>query len=149
LELDGKEGSENELDKDQSMRAIGQITREHGHQALYAVEDTGGTIVDVSRNLHMLSVNDVIDSHKHRMNAATTDASKYDLYKRDEIDLTRLVVESRLTEKMHDATRTRYDHDPLFYDFPGPVIFMMALSICNASQSYDIEGAQNKLDEPL
>jgi hypothetical protein len=48
---------------------------------------------------------------------------------------------------MRDAIHTRYDHDPLFYDYPGPVIFMMALSICNASQSYDIEGAQKKLDE--
>jgi hypothetical protein len=81
------------------------------------------------------------------MNTATTDASKYDLYERDEIDLTRLVVESRLTEKMRDAIRTRYHHDPLFYDYPGPVICMMALSICNASQSYDIEGAQKNLDE--
>jgi hypothetical protein len=77
------------------------------------------------------------------MNTAMIDASKYYLYERDEIDLTRLVVESRLTEKMRDAIRTRYDHDPLFYDYHGPVIFMMTLSICNASQSYDIEGAQN------
>jgi hypothetical protein len=127
--------------------SIGQLTREHGHQAFYAVEDTGGIIVDVNQNLHMFSVNDVIDSHKHRMNSVTTDASKCDLYERDEIDLTRLAVESRLTQKMRDAIRTRYDHDPLFYDYPWPVIFMMALAICNASQSYYIEGAQKNLDE--
>jgi hypothetical protein len=48
---------------------------------------------------------------------------------------------------MRDAIRTRYDHDPLFYDYPGPVIFMMALATFNASHVYDIEGAQNKLDE--
>jgi hypothetical protein len=69
------------------------------------------------------------------------------LYERDEIDLTRLVIESRLTEKMRDAIHTRYDHDPRFYDYPGPVIFMMALSICNAPRSYDMEGAQKKLYE--
>jgi hypothetical protein len=147
LELDGKQGSENELDKDHFVRTIFQLTREHGHQAFYAVEDTGGFIADVNQNLHLFSINDVIDCHNNRMNTATTDASKYDLYERDEIDLTRLVVESRLTEKMRDAIRTRYDHDPLFYDYPVPVIFMMALVICNASQSYDIEGAQKKLDE--
>jgi hypothetical protein len=83
LELDGKEGSENELDKDQFVRTIGQLTREHGHQAFYAVEDTGGIIVDFNQNIHLFSVNDVIDSHKHRMNTATTDTSKYDLYERD------------------------------------------------------------------
>jgi hypothetical protein len=81
------------------------------------------------------------------MDATTMDASRYDLYKRDEIDLTRLVVESRLTEKILDEIHTRYNHDPLFYDYPGQAIFMTPLEICNASQSYDIEGAQNKLDE--
>jgi hypothetical protein len=72
LELDGKEGSENEIYKDQFVRTIGQLTRHNGHQAFYAVEDTGGIIVDVNRNLHLFSINDVIDSHKHRMNAAKT-----------------------------------------------------------------------------
>jgi hypothetical protein len=138
LELDGKEGSDNELDKDQSVRTIGQLIREHGHQSFYAVEDTGYIIVDVNQNIYLLSVNDVIDSHKHRMNTTKTDASKYDLYEREEIDLTRLLVKSRLTEKMREAIHTRYDHYPLFYDYPGPVIFMMALAICNSSQSYDI-----------
>jgi hypothetical protein len=76
LELDGKEGSENELDKDQVVRTIGQLTREYGNQALCAVEDTGGIIVNVNRNIHLFSVNDVIDSHEHRMNTATTDAIK-------------------------------------------------------------------------
>jgi hypothetical protein len=57
-----------------------------------------------------------------------------------------LVVESRLTEKIRDAIRTRYDHDPAFCDYPGPVLFMMALDICNVSQSFDIDGAQQKLD---
>jgi hypothetical protein len=93
LELDGKEGNENELDKDKFVRTIGKISREHGNQTLYATEDTIGIIIVVNRNLHLFSVNDVIDSHKHRMDAATTDTSKYDLYERDEIDLTR----SRLT----------------------------------------------------
>jgi hypothetical protein len=34
-----------------------------------------------------------------------------------------------------------------FYDLPGPEIFAMAMDICNASQSFDIEGAQEKFDE--
>jgi hypothetical protein len=61
--------------------------------------------------------------------------------------MTILVVESRLTKKMKDAIRTRFDHDPNFYDYPGPVVFMMTLDICNESQSFDIEGAQTKMDE--
>jgi hypothetical protein len=65
LELDGKEGSENKLDNDQCVRTIGQLTREHGHQAFYDIEDTGGIIIGMNRNLHIFTVNDVIDSHKY------------------------------------------------------------------------------------
>jgi hypothetical protein len=61
--------------------------------------------------------------------------------------MSRLVVESRLTERMIDSISTRFNYDPSFYDYPGHVIFIMALDICNASQSYAIEGAQKKLDE--
>jgi hypothetical protein len=59
----------------------------------------------------------------------------------------RLAVESRLTEKIRDAIRTRYDHDPAFYDYPGPVLFMMASYTCNMSQYFDIDGVQAKLTE--
>jgi hypothetical protein len=82
-----------------------------------------------------------------RLDTNSTDASKYDSFEKDDIDMTRLAVESRLTEKIRDAIRTRYDHDPAFYDYPGPVLFMMALDLCNTSQSFDIDGAQKKLDE--
>jgi hypothetical protein len=61
--------------------------------------------------------------------------------------MSRLVVESRLTEKMKDVICTRFDHDPAFYDYPGPVVFMMVLDICNASQLFDIDGTQHKFDE--
>jgi hypothetical protein len=43
--------------------------------------------------------------------------------------------------------RVRYDHDINFYYYPGGVLVMMALEISNASVSYDIEGAQVKLDQ--
>jgi hypothetical protein len=48
---------------------------------------------------------------------------------------------------MCGAVYTRYDHDQLFCGYPGPVIFVMALDICSASQSYDMEGARKKVDE--
>jgi hypothetical protein len=82
-----------------------------------------------------------------RLDTNSTDASKYDSFERDDIDMTSLAVESRLMEKIRDAISTRYDNDPVFYDYPGPILFMMALDICNASQSFDIDGAQTKLDE--
>jgi hypothetical protein len=62
------------------------------------------------------------------------DASKYDAFETDYFYMKRLVVESRLTDKIKGDMRTHFDHDPDFYDYPGPVLFMMALDICNASQ---------------
>jgi hypothetical protein len=146
LELDGTEGSEIELDKDQFVRTIEQLTREHGQQVFYVIE-RDGTIHDLLRSPHLFIVEDVIDSHMMRLDTNSTDASKYDSFERDDIDMTRLAVESRLTEKIRDAICTRYDHDPAFYDYPGPVLFVMALDICNASHYFDIDGAQTKVDE--
>jgi hypothetical protein len=48
---------------------------------------------------------------------------------------------------MKDVIHTRYDHDPELYDYIGPMLFMMGLDICSVSQSFDIEGAQAKMDE--
>jgi hypothetical protein len=89
----------------------------------------------------------VIDSHVIRLDSNSTEASKYDEFERDDINMTRLEVESRLTENIKDAIRTRYDCDPAFYDYPGSVVFMMALDTCNASQSFGIDGAQSNVDE--
>jgi hypothetical protein len=116
------------LDKDQFVRTIEQLTQEHGQQVFYAIEKDG-TIHDLLRSHHLFIVEDVIDSHMMRLDSNSTEARKFDEFERDDIDMTRLVVESRLTEKIRDAIRTRYDHDPAFYDYPGPVLFMMALDI--------------------
>jgi hypothetical protein len=134
------------LDKDLFVRTIEQLTREHGQKVCYAIEKDG-TIHDLLRSHHLFTVEDVIDSQMMRLDSNSTEESKYDEFKRDDIDMTRLAVEFRITKEIRDAIRTQYDHDPAFYDYPGPVLFMMALDICNASQSFDIDGAQAKLDE--
>jgi hypothetical protein len=146
LELDVTERSEREQDKDQFARTIEQLTQEHGQQFLYAIEQ-GGTIYDLLRSLHLFSVEDMIDGCAFGIDSNLQDASKYDEFERDDIDMSRLVVESRLTKKMRDAIRTRFDRDRTFYNYPWSVVFMMALDICNASQLFDIDGAQEKLDE--
>jgi hypothetical protein len=47
--------------------------------------------------------------------------------------------------------RVRYDHELNFWDYPGGVLVMMVLDISNVSVSvsvsFDIKGAQAKLDE--
>jgi hypothetical protein len=127
-----KEGTRHELEKEQFIQKIEHLTREHGHQYFYAIEQ-GGVIFDMLKDQHLFFVKEVISSHKSRSETMKTAASKYYVFETVDFDMPRLVVESRLTEKMKDATRTRFDHDPNFCDYPGPVVFMMALDIYNES----------------
>jgi hypothetical protein len=94
LELDGTEGRERELDKDQFVRTIEQLTREHGHQVFYAIEKDG-TIHNLLRLLHLFTVEQVIASHMMRLDTSSTGASKYYSFEKDNIDLTRLAVPKR------------------------------------------------------
>jgi hypothetical protein len=64
----------------------------------------------------------------------------------DEIETSRLVVESLLSPTMSKNIQTRFDHDGSFFYYPGNVMLMMVLEVCKASVSYDIEGAQEKFD---
>jgi hypothetical protein len=59
-----------ELDKDRFVREIDQSVREHGHQFFFAV-DQGGTVRDLIKDHHLLSVEDVILAMQHRMNPNT------------------------------------------------------------------------------
>jgi hypothetical protein len=43
--------------------------------------------------------------------------------------------------------RIRFDHNNAYLDFHGGVLFLMALDVYSASVSFDIEGAQDNLDE--
>jgi hypothetical protein len=148
LELDGTEESGRELDKDQCVRTIEQLTLSMVNKYFMPLKRMAqSTIYFIRLTPHPFTVEDVIGSHMMRLETNSTEASKYDSFEWDDIDMTRLAVESRLTEKIRDAIRTQYYHDPAFYDYPGPVLFMMALDNCNASQSFDIDGAQTKLDE--
>jgi hypothetical protein len=98
LELDGTDGNERELDKDQFVRTIEKLTREHGQQVFYAIEKEG-TIYNLLRSTHLFTFEEVISSHVLRLDSNSTDASQDDSFEKDDIDMTRLAVESRLTEK--------------------------------------------------
>jgi hypothetical protein len=80
LDLYGTEGSERELDKDQFVRTIEQLTREHGQQVFYAIEKYG-TIHNLLRSPHLFTVEEASASHMMRLDTNSTDASKYDSFK--------------------------------------------------------------------
>jgi hypothetical protein len=126
LELSG--GTAAELDKDRFVREIDTAVLEHGQQVFFAVEK-GGTVRDIIRDHRLLMVLDVIDSMTHRMDILNVDADRFDQYERDDLDLSRTLVESKLSHDLLERIRVRYDHMPDFYDLPGSATFMMALDI--------------------
>jgi hypothetical protein len=63
------------------------------------------------------------------------------------MEISRLVVESLVSEKLRERMRVCYYHHMEYLDFPGGVFFMTSLDICNASVYFDIEGAYKKLQE--
>jgi hypothetical protein len=85
-------------------------------------------------------VDEVIQSSTSQINSTNKDS--YDQYELDEIETSRLVIESLLSPTLTDKLQTHFDHDSGYFDYPGNVILMMVLEVCNASVAYDIEGAQ-------
>jgi hypothetical protein len=142
LELTGT--TVTELDKDTFFRSVEQGVHEHGQQSLYAIQK-GTAVIDLLANHHLFTVTDVLTSIETRELAI--DASAYDVYEQDDFGLYRLLVESKLGDPLREKIQIRYDHLINFYDLPGPAIFAMAMDICNASKSFDIEGAQEKFNE--
>jgi hypothetical protein len=102
-------------------------------------------VIDFLENHHMFSVTDVLTSIEAQ--EIDTDASVYDVYEQDDFGISHLLVESKLGEPLREKIRIRYDHLTNFYDLPGPAICNMAMDICNASKSFDIEGAQERFDD--
>jgi hypothetical protein len=131
------------MDKDEFICSAKRDARSHGHEGLYAIQ-SGSHVIDLLDQLHEFTVDEVIQSSTSRINSTNKDA--YDQYELDEIETSRLVIESLLSPTLTDKLQTRFDHDSGYFDYPGNVLLMMVLEVCNASMSYDIEGAQEKFD---
>jgi hypothetical protein len=143
LELSG--GTAAELDKDRCVRKIDTAVCEHSQQVFFAVEKCG-TVRDIIRDHYLFTILDVINSMTHRMDTQNVDADHFDQYERDDLDLSRTLVESKLYHDLRERIWVPYDHRPEFYNLPGSVTFMMALDIYNASQAFDVEGAVESLE---
>jgi hypothetical protein len=57
----------------------------------------------------------------------------------DGMEMLRLILESLLTEELREKMRIRFDQHNAYFDFHGGFLFLMALDVCNASLSFNIE----------
>jgi hypothetical protein len=75
----------------------------------------------------MFTVAETIDSYEKRVHPTVAEKYSYKEIERDDSELSRLVVESLLSEEIQDKMRVIYDHAINFYDYPGGVLLMIAL----------------------
>jgi hypothetical protein len=101
---------------------------------------------DLLTDYHLFTVEDVLQSYEARTLTGGTTPDLSEDIEVDDMEISCLVVESLLTDDIREKMRIRFDHHDQFLDFHGRVLFLMALDVCNASVSFDIKGAQDKLD---
>ena len=138
-------GSANEIGKEPFLVLLKKRVKEYGQQTFYWVRDpVSNKVVDLFENTHRFKLETVIDEHYRRMSG--TEHEAYDSIERDEVELSRLVVESYLSEPFQEKIAIRFNHRKDFENLPGSCSFMMVLATCNASVFHDVEGAKRKLD---
>lgn len=144
--LEISDPSSNELDKEHFLCTIEELVCEHGQENFYYLHDSTKTMKCLWDNVHSFSVDDVI----LKFQACSADESmmenkSFDANELDDIGLSRLVVESRLTKTFMERIRTRFRYHSEFKSFLGSILVMMALDTCNASAAQDIAGASRAL----
>jgi hypothetical protein len=145
--LEGTEGSLSEIGKERFVTLLERRVIEHGQQTFYHIKDTDGKVVDLFEHAHRFNVETTMAEHERRISETTsTTFDQYDDFERDDIELSRMVVNSLLTETFYETLRVRFGHLEDFESYPGSCLFMMALEACNASVSHDVEGAKQKLE---
>ena len=146
LKFNGKlmrsSGEETELHKEKFIETIEDLVREHGEQTFYYLTSKDGPskMVNLTEHHHEYTVEDVINEYESRL--LDTHIGTYDQYELDEIEISRKLIISRIHSDLWTKIKNRYDHDPNFLDYPGSVLFMMALEVCNASAQIDIKSAE-------
>ncbi len=131
---------------------------EHGQQTFNHIRDADGKVIDLFDNSHRFKLQAVNDEHLRRSNEETSTEKgtstatleepyeQYDQFERDEVELSRMVVDSLLTKSFLEKLVGRYGHREDFETLPGScIVFMMALKACNSSRAHDVEGACQKL----
>ena len=158
LELTGGTTETAELDKEQFIAALKDKVKFHGMQNVFYMLNAQGKMTSLLDDYHEFTVEEVIVEHESRSKsepAAITDVNGdetsesetdrfrcYDDYEFDDIALSRLIVESLLTQSFREKLEVRFSHYDDFDELPGHVIFMMTLNTCNASVEMDIEAAK-------
>jgi hypothetical protein len=147
-----------DLDKDEFVRKIKTNIGWMGMESFFAIAKPDGSVVPLADSYFVFKVEDVLQEFTSRLvepgpmlmgpeNAETSRSVArrfkcFDNYELDAIGMSRLMVESLLTQSFLQKIETRFSHIEDYELVSGVCLFMMALDACNANESVDIEGAK-------
>ena len=163
LDTDTTSLATTEINKTEFEDSLRSLIKRFGLQTFFHVPDSSGTsMVYLVDHSHKVTLSHVIHEHSSRLvepspvyeleadgttSSRETTASQlarfrcYDMYELNDIQLSRLIVDSLISSPLRSQVTTRYKHDPDFEDYPGSVYLMMILEVVNASTSMDIASA--------
>ena len=145
------EGTPNgaELDKKTFLKTIERLSMEHGHHYHWFYPDPNdlSTMIPFFRNVHSFSLEHITTEQDGRLAASAGEIEAYDEYELDDLALSRLLVESRVSDSVRETVEICFGHEPYFADASGPQYLMMVLDSCNASIVHDIDGAKKKFED--
>ena len=96
--LEASEGSLSEIGKERFVVLLERRVIEHGQQTFYYIKDSDDKVVDLFEHAHRFNLEAVMGEHERRISEYTVTFDQYDTYELDEIELSRMVVSSLLTE---------------------------------------------------
>jgi hypothetical protein len=143
--LEAPNGNLTEIGKERFVQLLKRHVTEHGQQTFHHIRDVDGKLIDLFENSHRFKLQAVIDEHIRRSEDGN-EHELYDQFEREKFELSRMVVDSPLSEAFLEKLIVRYGHRDDFESLPGSCVFMMALEACNASVAHDVEGARQKVE---
>jgi hypothetical protein len=145
--LEPAAGNSTEIGKERFVTLLKKRVKEHGQHTFYWMKDTDNLVVDLFENAHCFKLDTVVEEHNRHIMLVSGLFEYYDGIERDEVELSRTVVESLLSESFQvKKIEVRFGHCDDFELLLGSCLFIMALETCNASVFHDVEGAKKKLE---
>ena len=115
--LETTSGNPNEIGKERFITLLKKRAKEHGQQTFYWIRDSDKKVVDLFENAHRFKLDTVVNEHKHHLEKSTQYES-YDEIERDEVELSRTVVESLHTETFQEKIEIYFGHRDNFEFLP-------------------------------
>ena len=154
-------GSRTETDKEEFISEVQDMVQRYGLQSFFYLPGSGNMMKNLSEEPHSFTLDGVLSEHRLRDKEEPAESVDlqlnefpssvinrfkcYDEFEIDDFNLSRLVIESLISADLRQKVKTRFNHFKDFAYLPGQVYFMMILEVCNASFTYDIDGARTSL----